>query len=1228
MQKLLMLKEIMQSTISDLGADPQTGFVPTVWNSWVDNWTGQEIIQTTTRSTTIRSPGLNPEYQPWGKGRALYGTETTTVREDTFQEVIDTGVKNRTGVQTVVTEQFDRTSQGDRTLSRDLISFMRSRNIQFVNKNVKPLTQLYAFFDGVDVTKYCVPKLLEINMLSGVFEVGENVIGSVNAIGLGPDLSEQAPRITFRVAQTNHKEGPYNSPTTIFTESPYNPNTFSTTTTIIDNAAGGTGGTFATGLEVPSITRLSATYSSTSSILNVDTFSLANEPQGQFSGWVESGMTLIGSTSGARATITNVRLISDLGAVLIGSFFIPNPNSNIHPRFETGTKVLTFTNNSLNNQNVATTISEEAFTASGTLETVQENIISVRNASVENKQLFEEEAIRKTSGTQIVGSTIVSQTDREVINGWYDPIAQSFLVLESTGVFLTSCDVFFETKDDTDIPLTFQLRTMQNGYPTQKILPFSEISLEPSQVNVSSNGSVATRINFKAPVYLEGGTEYAICLASVSTKYRVFISRVGETDLLTQSFISNQPYLGSLFKSQNASTWEASQWEDLKFTLYRADFVGSGTVEVYSPELSAGNNQIAKLLPNSLNFNSNRVRISLASTITNLNDFAVGNTILQVGTNASGNYVGSAGTATGTLNIINAGIGYTPSSGGQTFTGLSLETITGSGRDATADITINNGVAIGATINSGGSGYQIGDVLEISSGALTVGKNIRLSLSGIANINQIIVDNVQGDFVVGAGKTIQFVNNLGITTNLNGGIGILATGTIITETDGRHIKIDHKNHGMYFNNNLVIISNAQSDIRPTKLSIELAADSTGSISVDDSSAFSTFENVGVGTTNAGYLRIGDEVISYTSASGGVIGGTIVRGTNPTSHPIGAPVYKYELNGVSLRRINKTHDLNSVTISNPITFDSYNVNIDMATDGINRSVGTSFPILYANQTKSSGGYNIGATQNIPFEIITPNIHNVTVHGTSLSAEVNTVTGSSISGNEIPFTDVGFQPITINAPNYLDSTRIIASKVNEDSKLSVMPGNKSMNIRLTLETTNSKVTPVIDTQRISAIFTSNRVNDEIENYATDARVNSIFEDPSAFQYISGETTLETPASSIKIILDAHINLYSDIRAFYAISDNQNSEPIFIPFPGYDNLNSRGEIINFEDSDGSSDKFISSSSTLGFIPQELEYREYTFTADELPAFRSYRIKLVMTSTNQVYVPRVSNLRVIALA
>jgi hypothetical protein len=47
----------------------------------------------------------------------------------------------------------------------------------------------------------------------------------------------------------------------------------------------------------------------------------------------------------------------------------------------------------------ATTISEESFIFKWNLETVQENIISVRNARIENKQEFEEEAIRRTSGT-------------------------------------------------------------------------------------------------------------------------------------------------------------------------------------------------------------------------------------------------------------------------------------------------------------------------------------------------------------------------------------------------------------------------------------------------------------------------------------------------------------------------------------------------------------------------------------------------------------------------------------------------------------------------------------------------------------------------------------------------------------------------------------------------------------------------------------------------------------
>ena len=65
--------------------------------------------------------------------------------------------------------------------------------------------------------------------------------------------------------------------------------------------------------------------------------------------------------------------------------------------------------------------------SSGTLETVQENIISVRNARIENKQEFEEKAISKNNRNTIVNSRIVAQSNyTEQVVGWYDPLAQSF----------------------------------------------------------------------------------------------------------------------------------------------------------------------------------------------------------------------------------------------------------------------------------------------------------------------------------------------------------------------------------------------------------------------------------------------------------------------------------------------------------------------------------------------------------------------------------------------------------------------------------------------------------------------------------------------------------------------------------------------------------------------------------------------------------------------------------
>ena len=65
---------------------------------------------------------------------------------------------------------------------------------------------------------------------------------------------------------------------------------------------------------------------------------------------------------------------------------------------------------------------------------------------------------------------------------------------------------------------------------------------------------------------------------------------------------------------------------------------------------------------------------------------------------------------------------------------------------------------------------------------------------------------------------------------------------------------------------------------------------------------------------------------------------------------------------------------------------------------------------------------------------------------------------------------------------------------------MPGNRSLNMTLTLETTNPNLSPVVDLQRMNAILISNRVDAPISNYKQDPRVNTLSDDPTSCQYVS--------------------------------------------------------------------------------------------------------------------------------
>ena len=115
---------------------------------------------------------------------------------------------------------------------------------------------------------------------------------------------------------------------------------------------------------------------------------------------------------------------------------------------------------------------------------------------------------------------------------------------------------------------------MKNGVPSDKIVPGSRIAINPAEIQTSSDGSLATTFEFSSPVYLEGSnTEYAVCLKSSSTKYSVYISKIVSLIFFQIHTYQIPSYLGPLFKSQNTSSWEPSLLENLKFSIYRADFL-------------------------------------------------------------------------------------------------------------------------------------------------------------------------------------------------------------------------------------------------------------------------------------------------------------------------------------------------------------------------------------------------------------------------------------------------------------------------------------------------------------------------------------------------------------------------------------------------------------------------------------------------------------------------------
>ena len=1147
-----------------------------------------------------------------------------TVRlENNVQEITNTNNINSTKITSGASDSTwtdTTTTTQTNTVSNDIIIdsgedlYMRSRNTAFYISALRPLNRHYQFFDGNSDVDF-IPKLLEIANDSslvnfgsvGAFQVGETVKG----------YSDNNEIINFRVAQSNHKFGAYNNPSKSYTTNPYD-----------------------------SSQNLQAEYTSTSKILNVDVISLSTEAQGLYSGYVMTGTKLVGQTSGAVAYVKDLKLISDEYGDLQGSFFLKDPNADPQPSviIRTGRKTYRVSSSSTN---------VKPLPGSKLISSAQTDYQSTGTFEVRRTQ---------TTITNTITNTIVTTIQEEEDD---DPLAQSFMVAgnieaptastgsgqDDDGVFVTSVDLFFGSKDSGNSPVIVQIRTVQLGTPTRDRVGKSA-TLRPEDITVSSTAAVATNVKFPEPIYLEPGSEYAIVLlAPTSNKYEVWVGEFGKETIESQQLpdaaavtYNQQWALGSLFLSQNGSTWSPVQTEDLKFKLYKAKFTApTGTAFFTNPSLNVSNGYETILDSNALVTFPKTGKIGISTRLSNdadLTKYASGRKLFgATNNNVSATIVGVGNSIN---RVVFGGDGSTTGEFYTTVNNVETYPITGKGTGFKFNITqVTSGAITGITTVELGNGYQVGDVLGIvTSTAGNQGQNARLSVTDVGGgVDTLYLSNIQGtNDLAGSFKkdgVVRYAN--GTTPTQPTGNPTYYSNLVVDGApyDGKTFRVNQFDHGMHSNSNKVELKNIKSNVVSTELSGNLPSNEVDTISVGSTAQFNMFEGIAVGAANTGYVKIGGEIIGYSAVVAGSAGAgtltidtngrgiddTTVIGYDPTT-----PVEKYELNGVSLRRINRSHDISSYDID----LDSYYISINRLANGASRNTdaATSPQLSFTNEG-FFGGNGGTSSRNIQFESLVPNYNLLSpTSKTNVFASIRTVSGTSIGGDETSFVDQGYQPIELNVLNELSTPRIVCSKVNETTYLTNMDRNKSFTTAINFETTNESISPVIYLDSTFTEFRSNRLNNPVSNYADNPLVGSRYFDPHTAIYVSDKIMLNNPADGLKVILTAYRNTSADFRVLYSLvrSESDAESDNFDLFPGYDNLDDTtgdgfgDKVVDPAKNDGKPDAFVKGS-------LDNQYMEYQFTADNLGLFLGYRIKIVMSGTNQAYPVKIKDLRTIAL-
>ena len=279
-----------------------------------------------------------------------------------------------------------------------------------------------------------------------------------------------------------------------------------------------------------------------------------------------------------------------------------------------------------------------------------------------------------------------------------------------------------------------------------------------------------------------------------------------------------------------------------------------------------------------------------------------------------------------------------------------------------------------------------------------------------------------------------------------------------------------------------------------------------------------------------------------------------------------------------------------------------------------------------------GENVTVSTNVPYDVIHPLVQTLVVEDTTINSEVRVMSGKSIAGSETRFVQLPssstYWPINLNEDNPLTSSPLmVTTAAEEQAQLGLNPDDKSLLLKITMNSFDANVSPMIDMQRATALLSSNFIDRQVMTLADSAErdiataasrvvfndanefVNETdpFRGTSASKHITMPITLEDDAVGLQIILGAYRPEPADFLVYYRTAVEG------------ENIQAKNWVYLEEDTNNPADPFV-------------VFREYRYLAGgkggTLTPFTQYQVKIVLRSTNSTLVPIIQDLRVIAMA